>query len=260
MLSIALIGDFDEGITAHCAIVPALARAAAEIGVRIDPQWHHTSTLRGDVAAQLASYAAIWCAPGSPYANTAGVLAAIRYARTSGRPFLGTCAGFQHALLEYAADVWGVAHAAHAELEPAAADPVIAPLECGLVEVSETLQLERGSRLALAYGRDTVSEDYHCRYGLNPRYAARLEVGPLRVSARDSRGAVRAVELDDHPFFVATLFQPERAAFDGRTPPIAGALLRAAIAVDGGRLKYTANRRQTRLRHGYQVTADAHAD
>ena len=248
MLSIALIGDFDEGITAHCAIPRALTLAASDLGLEIGPRWVPTSTLHGNVAAQLAPYAAIWCVPGSPYANTAGALAAIRYARVSGRPFLGTCGGFQHALLEYAAAVWGVADAAHAELDPAAVDPVIAPLECALVEVSETLQLVRGSRLALAYGRDTISEDYHCRYGLNPRYARKLEDGPLRASARDSTGAIRAVELDGHPFFVATLFQPERAALIGRTPPIVAALLRAAIAVAGAHVKHDTRDRETRER------------
>jgi len=231
MLSIALIGDFDEAITAHCAIPRALSRAAQDLGINIAPHWLHTSQLRPNVAAQLAGYSAIWCIPGSPYVNTAGVLTAIRYARTSGRPFLGTCGGFQHALLEYASGVWGLPDAAHAELDPGARDPVIAPLECGLVEASETLELVPGSRLAKAYGCHSIVEDYHCRYGLSPRHAGRLNGGPLRVSARSSAGALRAVELDDHPFFVATLFQPERAAFAGRTPPVVAAFLSAAASV-----------------------------
>ena len=39
---------------------------------------------------------------------------------------------------------------------------------------------------------------------------------------------VRALELDSHPFFVATLFQPERAALRGDVPPLVNALVRAA--------------------------------
>jgi CTP synthase (UTP-ammonia lyase) len=231
MLSIALIGDFDEAITAHCAIPRALSLAAQDLALKIHTHWFHTSQLGSDVMGQLAPYSGIWCVPGSPYANAAGALSAIRYARVSGRSFLGTCGGFQHAILECATGVWGLSTATHAELDPEALDPVIAPLECGLVEVSETLKLAPGSRLARAYGRDSIVEDYHCRYGLNPRYAGRLNAGPLRVAAQDLTGAPRAVELEQHPFFVATLFQPERAAFANRTPPVVTAFLKAAAQI-----------------------------
>src|SRR5262249_7006323 len=141
-----------------------------------------------------ADFDGIWCVPASPYANTRGALNAIRFARESGRAFLGTCGGFQHAIMEYAEAVWGVA-AAHAEVDSDAVDPVIAPLMCGLVEQSGDLYFERRSRLASIYGVASTSEEYHCRYGLNPRYAERLASGPLRVAARDAAGEVRAVEL-----------------------------------------------------------------
>jgi CTP synthase (UTP-ammonia lyase) len=51
--------------------------------------------------------------------------------------------------------------------------------------------------------------------------------GPLQITARDEDDEVRAIELDGHPFFVATLFQPERAALRGRLPPLVGAFVRA---------------------------------
>jgi CTP synthase (UTP-ammonia lyase) len=50
----------------------------------------------------------------------------------------------------------------------------------------------------------------------------------LRVSGRDAEGAVRAIELDGHPFFVATLFQPERSALAGRRHPLVKAFVTAA--------------------------------
>ena len=87
-----------------------------------------------------------------------------------------------------------------------------APLSCPLVEVTEPVRFCRGSRIAAAYGRGEAVEGYRCSYGLNARFRAMLFSGPLRVAAQDSNGDVRAVELDRHPFFVATLFQPERAA------------------------------------------------
>jgi CTP synthase (UTP-ammonia lyase) len=178
---IGLIGDYDPTVPAHQAIPVALRLA----GERVEPVWVHTATLTGDVPAKLAEFAGLWCVPASPYANTAGALAAIRYARESGRPFLGTCGGFQHALLEYARHVLGVADADHAELHPDAAVPLIAPLTCELVERTGAVHFADGSRLRRIYGAASAVEPYHCRYGLNPEYERLLADTPLRVVARD---------------------------------------------------------------------------
>jgi CTP synthase (UTP-ammonia lyase) len=132
-------------------------------------------------------------------------------------------------MLEYAQAVWGI-DATHAETNPEAEDPVIAPLVCSLVEVRGGLKFEPGSRLRTIYGRDSANEEYHCNYGFNPRYADRLQSGPLKIAARDDEGSVRAVELDDHPFFTGTLFQPERAALREQLPPLVKAFVRAVVA------------------------------
>jgi len=226
---IALVGDYTPAAKAHQAIPLALALACNGRQHECEWTWLHTTTLLDDPSEQLADFQGIWCVPVSPYANTRGALAAIRYARLSLRPFLGTCGGFQHAILEYAEAVWGVGQPAHAELDPAAVDPVIAPLACSLVEVAGDIKLEPASRLAAIYGVSGATEGYHCSYGLSRHYAERLKTGPLRVSAHDLAGDVRAIELDDHPFFIATLFQPERSALEGRHHPLLSAFVEAAI-------------------------------
>lgn len=226
---IALIGDYNSSAKAHQGIPRALM-LAGEVEGACEWEWLHTSTLLDDPSKQLAGFHGVWCVPASPYANTRGALAAIRCARQSGLAFLGTCGGFQHALLEYAEAVWGVAQPAHAELDPAAADPVIAPLACNLVEQSGEIRFEKGSRLAAIYAMDSATEEYHCRYGLSSAYSARLGSGSLRVSGRDAAGDVRAIELGGHPFFIATLFQPERSALANRKHPLVSAFVAAAHA------------------------------
>lgn len=225
---IALIGDYHAAVRAHQAIPRALTLACDGERGACRWTWLHTAVLLDDPSDQLAAFHGIWCVPASPYANTRGALAAIRFARQSGRPFLGTCGGFQHALLEYAEAVWGLANPVHAELDPDAADPVIAPLACSLVEQSGEIRFEPGSKLAVVYGLSAAVEAYHCRYGLSERYSNRLVTGPLRGTGRDAAGEVRAVELDGHPFFIATLFQPERAALAGRRHPLVRAFVDAA--------------------------------
>jgi CTP synthase (UTP-ammonia lyase) len=77
-----------------------------------------------------------------------------------------------------------------------------------------------------------VEEPYHCNYGLNPEYEW-LFAGPfgLRVAGCDPAGEVRAVELASHPFYVATLFQPERSALRGVEHPLVTAFVAAAQTV-----------------------------
>lgn len=230
VLRIGLIGDLDPTVTAHQAIPVALEFAARSIGRTLEPTWVHTATLGPDASRQLSAFAALWCVPASPYENEEGALAAIRFARESKRPFLGTCGGFQHALLEYTRNVLGLRHAEHAETRPEAAMPFIAPLSCALVEQTGTIVFEDGSRLRSVYGATEAKEEYHCRYGLNPRFEKLLEGAALRITGRDRAGEARAVELNGHPFFVATLFQPERSALRGRSHPLVAAYVAAAAS------------------------------
>lgn len=229
-IRIAVVGDHNEQITAHRAVPRALDLAARRLGLAVEHHWHHSTILWPEAARILSASDGVWCVPGSPYASTEGALAAIRYARETGLPFLGTCGGFQHMVLEYARNVLGQADAAHAELEPGAAEPVIAPLSCALVECRGLVRLAPDSRLVRCYGTTETEEGYHCSYGLAPGYEERLARAGLRVSARDMAGEVRALELDGDPFYVGTLFQPERAALAGTAPPPVIGFLTAAAA------------------------------
>lgn len=227
-MKIGLIGDRDDSVTAHRAIPLALGLAAKSLGAPVEVEWLPTEAIEsGD---RLAGFDGLWCVPASPYRSMDGALRAIRYARERSRPFLGTCGGFQHAVIEYARNVLGWRDAEHGETAPEASLPVIAPLQCSLVEATGTVLFGVGSRLRSAYGADRSTEGYRCSYGLNPALAARLTAGPLRVTARDPEGDIRGLELDGHPFYVLTLFQPERAALEGVLPPVVAAFAAAASA------------------------------
>ncbi|WP_025859358.1 CTP synthase [Pseudomonas sp. CHM02] len=225
-LHLALIGDYNPDVTAHQAIPVALQQAAETLGLTVHLQWLDTDAL----PATLHGFDGFWCVPATPYRDTEAALRAIRFAREQRRPFLGTCGGFQHAVLEYARNVLGWADAEHGELTPDAQRAVIAPLSCALVEATDSVRLAPYTRIAEAYGSLDLLEGYRCRYGVNPAFLDALLEGDLIPSGHDSAGDLRAVELLDHPFFVATLFQPERSALKGITPALAIALLKACQA------------------------------
>src|SRR5262245_43178094 len=115
---IALVGDYSPEVPAHIAIPRALALAAEVVECDVAPDWIATPELASGADDRLAAYHAVWCVPASPYASMDGALNAIRFARETGRPFLGTCGGCQHALIEYARGPLGLAGADHAESNP----------------------------------------------------------------------------------------------------------------------------------------------
>jgi CTP synthase (UTP-ammonia lyase) len=225
MVKIGLIGDYDASVPAHQAIPLAIRLAAGELGCAAASEWVPTHEI-ADVR-RISRFDGLWCVPASPYRSMDGALLAIQFAREARRPFLGTCGGFQHAVVEYARNVLGWADAEHAETAPHANRAVVALLECSLVEVTDTILLKPGTLIHNAYGREQIVEGYRCRYGLNPAFLGQLTSGPLQVAAEDRSGEVRALELGDHPFFVTTLFQPERAALTGTLPPLVAAFVRA---------------------------------
>ncbi len=227
-ITIGLVGDRSDSVPAHHAIPIALQMAEPSLELAVSSRWIPTDEI-GSVSV-LSGCDGVWCVPGSPYRSMEGALLAIRHAREARIPFLGTCGGFQHAVIEYAQHVLGWSDADHAESSPEAERAVITPLTCGILEGEGSVRLFPGTRIAAAYGVPEATEEYLCRYGVNPVFREALVAGPLRAAADDEAGDLRAVELDHHPFFVATLFQPERAAFKGRSAPLVVSFARACAS------------------------------
>ena len=225
-LHVGLIGDRDLSVTAHLAIEQALPLTAAALGISLKYEWLTTDSINAEC---LPSFNGLWCVPASPYRDTDAVLAAIRYAREHATPFLGTCGGFQHALLEYAQNALGWSDAEHGELPSQGGRAVIAPLSCALIEARQSIRLAEGSHTAQAYGISCIEEGYRCRYGLNPQFAVELLDGPLRATGWDEDREVRVVESTGLGFFVATLFQPERVALEAQVPPLVRSWLQACV-------------------------------
>ena len=225
-LHLSLVGDYRADAVAHQAIPLAIERASRRLNLIVETNWIATDHLE---QTDLTRSDAVWVVPGSPYRNDNGVFETLRWARESGKPFLGSCGGFQYAVIEYARNVLGWHDARHAETDTGGR-MVIAPLSCSLVEQRGKVRFEAGSRIALAYVTLESDEGYHCNFGVNPEFSDALGDNTLRITAWDDAGDVRGVELPDHPFYVATLFQSERAALQEKDSPLVIAWMQAALA------------------------------
>lgn len=217
-ISIALVGDYNKKVDAHIAIPHALEQLCSAL--KIDLSWSWLETTAIDSKDILKEFDGIWVTPGSPYQNMEGALTAIKFARETHRPFLGTCGGFQHALIEYARNVLHSFEADHAESNPQAKTLIVTPLSCSLVNKEQIIHFIHGSQLDTIFKGKESKEAYQCNYGLNPDWQSRLQDAGLHFTGLDDDKQARAFELPKHPFFIGTLFQPELATRKGKQHPI----------------------------------------
>jgi CTP synthase (UTP-ammonia lyase) len=228
-INVGVIGDFDEAYPPHAATNAAISHSAAALGLDAAVAWLPTESLAGDLD-RVASADVLWCAPGSPYRNLDGALAALRFGRENAVPTLGTCGGCQHVILEYARNVLGISDAQHAEYDPYASRLFISALTCSLVGQTMPVTLTPESIARRCYRTSRVRETYYCNFGLNPAYRQALQAGGLRITGVDDDGEARVFELAEHPFYLATLFVPQTRSTVEAPHPLVTAFLAAGIA------------------------------
>ena len=225
---IILIGERDPSKAAHLGIEASIEIFRGEVDPTLAFHWVATNEVATHGAERaLGSATGIWCAPGSPYESTEGALQAIRYAREKRRAFLGTCGGFQHALMEYCGNVLG-REAVHQEMAADAANPLIVKLTCSLVGAKARVIAVPGSSFAQLMGGAESIEEFNCNYGLAVSLESIFAGSDLEFTAYDEAKQVRAFQLQRHSFFVGTLFQPERRALSGALHSVVRAFLQHA--------------------------------
>jgi CTP synthase (UTP-ammonia lyase) len=97
-VTVGLIGDYNQTVPAHQAIPLASRRAAEALHIEVGFEWISTEEVTS--VSRVSRFNGLWCVPASPYRSIEGALLAIRHARENAVPFLGTCGGFQHAVIE----------------------------------------------------------------------------------------------------------------------------------------------------------------
>lgn len=220
---IGVIGDFNSENPTHLATNHGLEHGAEALGKEFRVVWLPT-----DAMHEYGDFDGLFCSPGSPYRSLEGAVAGIQYAREHGTPFMGTCGGLQHLVLEYARNVMGIQEAAHAEIDPYASCLFITPLSCSFVGKAMEVRMKPDSKAARIYDAEWATENYYCNFGLNPEYREQLEEAGLAVTGMDKDGEVRILELPSHPFFLGTLFVPQTRSKRGAPHPLVLEFCRAA--------------------------------
>jgi CTP synthase (UTP-ammonia lyase) len=88
------------------------------------------------------------------------------------------------------------------------------------------IRMEPGSALHSIYGGAEAIEEHFCNYEVNADYLKRFEAAGMKLAAWGPQGELKAFELPTHRFFVAMLFQPQRAR--QQPHPVVVAFVKAA--------------------------------
>jgi len=166
-----------------------------------------------------------------------GKTLAAEHCRTSKKPFLGICLGFQAMVVEYCRNVlhWNDANSTEFD-EKTDKNVVIFMPEIDKDNMGGTMRL--GSRLTcfedggqsmartLYEGKDKISERHRHRYEVNPDYVADIESAGLHFVGKDDTGTrmeIAELHTDQHPFYFGCQYHPE---FQSRplkpSPPFLG--------------------------------------
>jgi CTP synthase len=244
---IALVGKYVQLADAYLSVSEALRHAASLQDGRVEIEWIDSESLEAsdeqELFRRLADVDGILIPGGFGGRGIEGKIVAARFAREQQIPYLGICLGMQVAVAEFARHVAGMEGANSTEFDIETPFPVIdlLPEQKEVADLGGTMRLgadpiklHAGSRALAMYGEAVIYERHRHRYEVNNRLRKRLQSAGLRVSGTspDER-LVEVIELDEHPFFVASQYHPEFKSRPERPAPlfrdfVAAALQRAA--------------------------------
>ena len=245
---IALVGKYVQLEDAYLSVSEALRHASSLQDSTVEIDWIDSEQVEGGdgespVRERLRAADGILIPGGFGGRGIEGKIAAARTARESQIPYLGICLGMHVAVAEFARHMAGMEGANSTEMDVETPYPVIdlLPEQKEVADLGGTMRLgadpiklHDGSRVREIYGEAVVYERHRHRYEVNNLLRKRLEAAGLRSSGTspDER-LVEVVELQSHPFFVASQFHPEFKSRPERPAPlfrefIAAALERAA--------------------------------
>lgn len=241
-VDIALVGKYVELHDAYLSVAEALYHAGFAFGTKVNIHWINSEEMEDhldETADIFRGVDGIVVPGGFGSRGVEGKIAAIRYARENGVPFLGLCLGMQCAVIEFARHVCGMADAASSEFSPETTHPVI-DLMADQEDVTDKggtmrlglypCKLAAGTKARALYGEEIVYERHRHRYEVNNEFRdAMAEKGLVFSGTSPDNRLVEMIEIKDHPFFTATQAHPEFKSRPTRPHPLFKGFVEAAI-------------------------------
>ena len=238
---IAMVGKYANLADSYVSVNQALSQAGAVNGANTRISWIESEEVEKDETKLdlMDAYDGVVLPQGFGGRGVEGKIAAANKAREAEIPFLGLCYGFQLASISFARHVLGLEGANTTEADPDTPYPVIdmLPEQRVVTDLGGTMRLgghdvliKKPSRAFDIYKTGKIRERHRHRYELNQEYLERLEAEGMKYTAfSDSGRRAEILELEGHPFYMATQYHPEYVSRPERPEPIYVAFLEACV-------------------------------
>lgn len=243
-VTIGLVGKYIKLHDAYLSVIEALHHGGIPDHLKVEIRWIDSEDLeQGEPECLLDGCDGILVPGGFGTRGSEGKLMAIRYAREKRIPFFGICLGMQMAVTEFARNVLGLSGANSTEFDEETPYPVIdiMPDQADITDKGGTMRLGAypciihvGSLMAEAYGALEIAERHRHRYEFNNQYREAFLSGGMKLTGLSPDGRlVEAVEVEDHPWFVAVQYHPEFRSRPNRPHPLFLEFVRASARQSG---------------------------
>ena len=216
IMKVAVVWKYVELKDAYMSINESIEHAGFNKDTKVEIEYLQAENI--DVRS-LKNYEGILVPGGFGDRGIEGKLEAIRYARENKIPFLGICLGMQTATIEFARNVLGYEGATSTEFDKETAYPIISLMaeQEGVEDMGGTMRLgaypcllEEGSKISQLYNEKEISERHRHRFEFNNKYKEVFEENGMKIVGTSPDGKyVEAVELENHPYFIAVQYHPE---------------------------------------------------
>ncbi|MBQ2024519.1 MAG: CTP synthase [Alistipes sp.] len=237
-VEVALVGKYTELPDAYKSINESFIHAGAMNDSKVKVRYVKAEKVNDQSAAELfEGVSGIFVAPGTGSRGVDGKIAAVKYARENKIPFFGIGLGMHCAIVEFARNVLGYTDAASAELDATTTHPVVSLMEECKAEKGDIRRiggyvctLDPASKAAKAYGITSVMERHSNRYEFNTDYRETFEQAGMKcVGINPETSLVEVMELESHPWFIATQYHPEYKSTVEHPAPLFVSFIGAAL-------------------------------
>ena len=238
---IAMVGKYANLADSYVSVNQALAHAGAVNGAKIRISWIESEEIEKDESKLdlMDAYDGVVLPQGFGGRGVEGKIAAANRARVARVPFLGLCYGFQLASVSFARHVLGLKDANSTEVDPDTPHPVIhlLPEQRRVKDLGGTMRLgghdvyiKKPSAAYGIYHTEKIRERHRHRFELNQKYLKRFEEKGMKYTAFSDNGRrAEILELEGHPFYMATQYHPEYVSRPEAPEPIYVAFVAACV-------------------------------
>ena len=239
VVTIAIVGKYVRLEDSYLSVAESLRHAGFENGVKIDVKYIDSEEITNkNVKEKLKGIDGIVVPGGFGNRGIEGKIETIKYARENKVPFLGICLGMQMAVVEFARNVLKLEDVNSEEFEPECKNPVIHIMtdqkvvtrKGGTMRLgSYPCKIKEGTLANRVYKEININERHRHRFEYNNDYREKMEKAGLTISGTSPDGTlVEMVEIENHPFFIASQFHPEFKSRPDKPAPLFVALVKAA--------------------------------